>query len=160
MKEITLYSDGACSGNPGPGGWGAIFFDGGYDGTSFLKEASSKGYKHTTNNRMELLGVIEPLETLKEKCKITVVTDSQYVANAINQGWLDNWIKKGWKTAGKKPVKNQDLWNRLIHLLNKHDITMKWVKGHDGHIENTCCDLAAVKAREGNDLHIDEGYDG
>lgn len=160
LKKLILFSDGACSGNPGPGGWGATFFEGDIDGESVLLEASSKGYKHTTNNRMELLGVIEPLSALKEKCDVTVITDSQYIANAINQGWLNNWIKKGWKTAGKKPVKNQDLWNKLIHLLNKHKITMRWVRGHDGHIENEVCDILAVKAREGSNLHDDKGYDG
>ena len=154
MKTVTLYSDGACSGNPGPGGYGAMFV---YEDTS---RCESKGFKLTTNTRMELLGIIEPLEGLDEKHFVRIVTDSQYVANAINQGWIDSWIKKGWKTSSKKPVKNQDLWNRLIHLLNKHDITIEWVRGHDGHPENEHCDRLAVKARDRKELYEDDGYDG
>jgi len=151
MKKITLHSDGACSGNPGPGGWGAILT---------YKTASkyfSQGYKHTTNNRMELLGIIEPLEALTEVFEVHIVTDSQYVSNAINQGWIKNWVKNGWKTAAKKPVKNQDLWNRFISLIDEHKITIDWVKGHAGHTENEICDKLAVKAISG-ELDEDEGY--
>ena len=152
MKKITLHSDGACSGNPGPGGWGAIL------AYKTANKHFSKGYTLTTNNRMELLGVIEPLESIKEVCEVHVITDSQYVAFAVNKKWIDGWMKRGWRTAGKKPVKNQDLWNRLIHMLNKHDITIEWIRGHDGHLENECCDILAVKARKSDDLHDDEGY--
>lgn len=153
MRKITLYSDGACSGNPGPGGYGAII--------SYADRVSqdfSKGYQHTTNNRMELMGIIEPLESLEDEYEIHIVTDSQYVANAINKGWIKGWVKRGWKTAGKKPVKNQDLWNRFIHLINKHSITIEWVRGHDGHPMNESCDGLAVSARLGNDLYEDKGY--
>lgn len=154
MKKITLYSDGACSGNPGPGGYGAmIVYEDDTDYKSF-----SKGYKHTTNNRMELLGIIEPLETLEERHEVIVITDSQYIVNAINKKWLHGWIIKSWKTAGKKPVKNQDLWTRMLDVLNDHDITIEWIRGHTGHAENEICDSLAVKAREEENLITDEGY--
>lgn len=154
MGKITLYSDGACSPNPGVGGYGAIMIRD-TDGTP---EKFSKGFKSTTNNRMELLGVIEPLENLKESCEIVVITDSQYVANAVNQGWINGWVQRNWKTASKKDVKNQDLWARMIHLLNKHDIKMQWVRGHNEHPENEECDKMAVEARQREALFIDEGY--
>jgi len=153
MQKVTLYSDGACSGNPGPGGYGAIFI------FPDKKIKVSKGYKNTTNNRMELLSIIEPLEALEQQHEIFAITDSKYIVNAINQGWLQSWIKKGWKTAGNKTVKNQDLWNRMIHLLNKHTFTFKWVKGHDEDEHNEQCDVLAVKARQSDNLHVDEGYD-
>ena len=152
MKKVILHSDGACSGNPGPGGYGAILT------YKSITKQLSKGYKCTTNNRMELLGVIEPLESLKEVCEVHIVTDSQYVANAINQGWIKNWVKNGWKTAGKKPVKNQDLWNRFIKMINNHNITIEWVKGHDGHIKNEICDSLAINAISSSKLVEDEGY--
>ena len=152
MKKITLYSDGACSPNPGVGGYGAIAV------YKAHRKEFSKGFKSTTNNRMELLGLIEPMESLKEPCEVHAVTDSQYVANAINKGWIKGWIKKGWKTAAKKPVKNQDLWNRLIKLINKHSLTVEWVRGHDGHTENERCDILAVEAREGINLAEDKDY--
>lgn len=151
MKKVTLHSDGACSGNPGPGGYGAILT------YKTVNKQLSKGYKLTTNNRMELLGVIEPLESLKEVCAVHITTDSQYVAKAINQGWIKNWVKNGWKTAGKKPIKNQDLWERFIDLIEKHSLTIEWVKGHTGHNENEICDSLAVKAISGK-LIEDEGY--
>jgi ribonuclease HI len=153
IKQVTLYSDGACSGNPGPGGFGSILVYGPH------RQELAKGYKHTTNNRMELLGVIEPMEILTEPCKVHAITDSQYVANAVNKGWIQNWVKKGWKTAARKPVKNQDLWNRLIKMMDKHSLTIEWVRGHDGHAENERCDKIAVAARESTDLVEDSGYD-
>jgi len=151
MKKVTLHSDGACSGNPGPGGYGAIL------SYKTVNKQLSKGYILTTNNRMELLGVIEPLESLKEICEVHIVTDAKYVANAINQGWIKNWTKNGWKTAAKKPVKNQDLWKRFICLIDKHKLTIEWVKGHDGHTENEICDDLAVNAINGERVE-DEGY--
>lgn len=141
-KEIYLYSDGACSGNPGPGGWGAILQ---YKETE--KELSG-GEKDTTNNRMELMGVISALESLKEQCKVTVFTDSQYIANAFTKKWLDSWQKNGWKTAGKKAVKNQDLWERLLRQAAVHKLEWQWVRGHSGHPENERCDQLAVAARD------------
>ena len=152
MKKITLYSDGACSGNPGPGGYGAVFIYGEH------RKSLSMGYKHTTNNRMELLGIIEPMESLKYPCEVHAITDSQYIVNAINKGWIKGWIKKDWKTANKNPVKNQDLWNRLVKLMNKHNLTIEWVRGHDGHAENEECDRLAVLARESVNLKEDKGY--
>ncbi len=141
-KEIKVFSDGACSGNPGPGGWGAIMrFKG-------VEKEISGGEKETTNNRMELMGVISALESLKEPCKVEAFTDSQYIANAFLKGWLDSWQKNGWKTAGKKPVKNKDLWERLLKQAERHAIIWKWVKGHAGHPENERCDELAVIERD------------
>jgi ribonuclease HI len=141
-KEVEIFSDGACSGNPGPGGWGAILRYKGHE-----KEISG-GEPETTNNRMELLAVISALETLKEPCKVVISTDSQYIANAFNKGWLDNWQKNNWKTSAKKPVKNKDLWEKLLVQANKHQLVWEWVKGHSGHPENERCDELAVIARD------------
>lgn len=141
MKEVELFSDGACSGNPGPGGWGAILrFKG-------IEKELSGGEIETTNNRMELLAVINALESLKEPCKVIITTDSKYVCDAFLQNWIDSWQKNGWKTSGKKPVKNKELWERLIAMSSKHDLTWNWIKGHAGHPENERCDQLAVDAR-------------
>ncbi len=141
-KSIQLFSDGACSGNPGPGGWGAILR---YKNTE--KELSG-GEKETTNNRMELLGVISALETLKEPCDVEICTDSKYVVDAFEKKWLESWQVNGWKTAGKKPVKNRELWERLLKQASIHNLTWKWIRGHAGHTENERCDRIAVEARE------------
>lgn len=144
MKQVTIYTDGACSGNPGPGGWGAILKFGDQERviTGFEKE--------TTNNRMELLAVIEALAALKEPVKAAVHTDSTYVANAFNMDWLSGWIRRGWKTADKKPVKNQDLWERLIALTKKHTVTFVKVKGHaDDDLNNRVDGLAVMALEEG-----------
>ncbi|MEW6711214.1 MAG: ribonuclease HI [Candidatus Riflebacteria bacterium] len=141
-KSVEIYSDGACSGNPGPGGWGAILRYKGHE-----KEISG-GEKETTNNRMELLAVINALECLKEPCTVEICTDSQYISNAFEKGWLESWQKNGWKTSAKKPVKNQELWQRLLVQSNKHQLSWKWVKGHSGHPENERCDELAVAARD------------
>ncbi len=141
-KSVQIYSDGACSGNPGPGGWGAILRYKGHE-----KEISG-GEKETTNNRMELLAVINALECLKEPCTVEICTDSQYISNAFEKGWLESWQKNGWKTSAKKPVKNQELWQRLLVQANKHQLSWKWVKGHCGHPENERCDELAVAARD------------
>lgn len=135
---VMIYADGACSGNPGPGGWAAILrFEG--------KEKELSGSEpETTNNRMELTAVIEGLSALKKPCSVTVVTDSKYVTNAIRQGWLENWKKNGWKKADKKPVVNRDLWEKLDKLLKKHKVEFEWIKGHEGHPENERCDAMAV----------------
>jgi len=142
LKEVEIFSDGACSGNPGPGGWGSIIR---FKGT---EKTLSGGEADTTNNRMELMGAIVALETLKENCRVTAFTDSQYIANAFLKGWLESWQKNGWKTAGKKPVKNQDLWQRLLIQTTRHSIEWKWVKGHAGHPENERCDELAVAERD------------
>ena len=142
MKKITIYTDGACSGNPGPGGWGAILMYG-----SSKKELSG-GEISTTNNRMELTSVIKALEALKEPCQVILYTDSQYVANAINLGWLKSWQKKGWKRKGGE-VKNPDLWINLIPFLEKHKVTFEWVKGHsDNEFNNRCDELAVEQSRK------------
>ena len=138
MKKVDIYTDGACSGNPGKGGWGAVLV---YGKTE--KELCG-GEAETTNNRMELTAVIKALEALKEPCEVTLTTDSKYVCDAINQGWLQSWILKGWRKADKKPVLNVDLWQQLLPLLDKHEVTFVWVKGHNGHKYNERCDDLAV----------------
>ena len=141
MKKVNLYTDGACSGNPGPGGFGAILEYGG------RKKELSGGFANTTNNRMELIGAIEGLKALKEQCQVTLYSDSQYLVNAINKGWLENWKAKNWRKADKSQVLNDDLWKKLDALLDMHDVTFVWVKGHDGHAYNERCDtLASGKA--------------
>lgn len=150
--KVKLFTDGAARGNPeGPGGYGAIlqYTDG--NGVLHEKEMSA-GYKQTTNNRMELLGVITGLEALKVPCEVEVISDSKYVTDAFNQNWVENWINNGWRTSTKKPVKNIDLWKRLIVLVNKHKVTFTWVKGHDGHPENERCDVLATTAADGSNL--------
>lgn len=142
MKKVTIYTDGACSGNPGIGGWAAVLT---YKGVS--KEIS--GYdKNTTNNRMELFAVIEGLRALKESCECDVCTDSQYVADAFNKGWLDDWQKKGWRTAGKSDVKNVDLWQALLFEIERHKVTFVKVKGHADVELNERCDFLARTAIE------------
>lgn len=138
MKEVTVFTDGACSGNPGPGGWGAILRFGEHE-----KELSG-GEAETTNNRMELSAVIAALSALKEPCRVTVVTDSKYVSDAVTLGWAEGWRKKGWKRAGGAPAQNPDLWEKLLSLLKVHEVRFVWVKGHDGHPENERCDRLAV----------------
>lgn len=141
MENLTLvemYTDGACSGNPGPGGWGTILRCKGTE-----KELSG-GEKETTNNRMELLAVINGLEALNRRCKVTIYSDSQYVVNGITKGWAESWKRNGWRKSNKAPALNSDLWDRLLTLLSKHDYEFVWVKGHDGHPENERCDRLAV----------------
>lgn len=138
MKKIEIFTDGACSGNPGPGGWGAILR---YNGAE--KELSG-GEKNTTNNRMELTAVIESLSALKEPCKVKLVTDSKYVADGVTKGWAESWRKNGWRKADKKPALNPDLWEKLLNLLEVHNVEICWVKGHAGHPENERCDRLAV----------------
>ncbi|MBR2460737.1 MAG: ribonuclease HI [Clostridia bacterium] len=142
MKDIQIYTDGACSGNPGPGGYGAILVWNGHE-----KELSD-GYPETTNNKMELLAVIVALETLKEPCRVTVTSDSKYVVDAIAKGWLDSWMSHGWKKADGKPALNAELWQRLTVQLNRHKVDFVWVKGHAGHPYNERCDRLAVEAIE------------
>lgn len=138
MKQVDIFTDGACSGNPGPGGWGAILR---YKNTD--KEISG-GEAQTTNNRMELTAVIEALKLLKEPCEVTLWTDSKYVADGLGKGWAAGWKKNGWKKADKKPALNPDLWDELLTLNDKHTITIQWIKGHASHSENERCDKMAV----------------
>ena len=150
--KVKLFTDGAARGNPeGPGGYGAILQYTDASGNLYEKEMSA-GYKQTTNNRMELLGVITGLEALKKPCEVEVISDSKYVTDAFNQNWVENWIQNGWRTSTKKPVKNIDLWKRLILLVNRHTVTFTWVKGHDGHPENERCDRLATTAADGSNL--------
>ena len=143
MKHVEIYTDGACKGNPGRGGWGAILV---YNGRE--KELSG-GEPHTTNNRMELCGVIAALEALKERCEVTLTTDSRYVSEAVNNGWALGWRANGWRKADRSPALNVDLWERLLLLLEQHDVTFVWVKGHAGHPYNERCDKLATTFAEG-----------
>ena len=138
MKTVTIYTDGACSGNPGPGGWGAILEWNGVE-----KELSG-GENPTTNNRMELLAVISALEKLNRSCIVELYSDSKYVIDALTKGWLTSWIKNGWRKADKKAVLNVDLWQRLLPLLEKHEMHYHWVKGHAENEKNNRCDQMAV----------------
>ena len=140
MKEVTIYTDGACSGNPGPGGWGAVLMYG-----EHRKEISC-GDAHTTNNRMELTGPIEALELLKQPCKVRLYSDSAYLVNAFNQHWIANWQRNGWQTSQKKPVENKELWQRLLELCRTHDVEFIKVKGHADNAENNRCDELARAA--------------
>ena len=137
MKKIQIYADGACSGNPGPGGWSAILVFG------KAEKVLSGGEKLTTNNRMELISVINALTALREPCMVEVFTDSQYVANALNKGWLESWKSRGWMRKGGE-VKNIDLWKKLLPLLDAHDVKFIWIKGHADNIYNNRCDELAV----------------
>ncbi len=139
MKQIEIYTDGACSGNPGPGGWGAVLI---YNGKE--KELSGSE-KNTTNNRMELTAVIMALNALNQPCEVKLTTDSKYVCDAVNKGWVYSWRKNGWRKSDKKPALNVDLWEELLSLLEKHEVEFIWVKGHNGHKYNEICDTLAVK---------------
>ena len=140
-NEVILYADGACSGNPGPGGWAVILTEA---ETGRSREMSG-GEKRTTNNRMELIAAISGLEALAKPSEVKVVTDSQYVVKGMTE-WIGNWIAKDWRTAGKKPVKNVDLWQRLLVISGKHKVSWQWIEGHAGHPENERCDRLAVAA--------------
>ena len=142
MKEVTIYTDGACSGNPGPGGWGAVLI---YKGNE--KEISG-GERQTTNNRMELTAVISALEALKEPCEVELYSDSKYVIDALQKGWAQSWRKKGWIKSDKKPALNPDLWKTLLELTEKNTMHYHWVKGHADNMYNERCDALAVAERE------------
>ncbi len=139
MKQVQIFTDGACSGNPGPGGWGTVLRFGEHE-----KELSG-GAADTTNNRMELTAVIEGLKALKEPCEVTLTTDSKYVCDSILKRWVYGWRARGWKKSDGKPALNVDLWEQLLPLLEKHKVTFVWVKGHAGHPENERCDRLAVE---------------
>lgn len=148
MQKVTIFTDGAARGNPdGPGGYGAILRYVDREGKVHEKELS-QGYEKTTNNRMEMMGVIAALEALRHPCQIDLYTDSQYVVNAFEKGWIRNWQKNGWKTASKEPVKNKELWERMLKAASGHDLTFHWVKGHAGHPENERCDSLATAAAD------------
>ncbi len=149
--KVEIYTDGACSGNPGKGGYGAILVYIDKNGQKHEKEFS-KGYINTTNNQMELLAAIVALEGLKKPCEVILTSDSKYLTDAINQKWLDSWIRNGWRTASKSPVKNVELWKRLIDAMKPHNIKFIWVKGHNGHPYNERCDQLAVEAAKADNL--------
>ena len=138
ITEVTIYTDGACSGNPGPGGWASILMAGG------VKKELSGGEKDTTNNRMELMAVIEGLRALKRPCKVDIYSDSAYVVNAFSQNWIDKWVRNGWKNSAKAEVANSDLWKELKDLTSKHNVTFHKVKGHADNEYNNRCDELAV----------------
>ena len=139
LKEVELFCDGACSGNPGEGGWGSILR---YRGA---EKVLSGGDRNTTNNRMELTAVIRALSILKERCKVTIYTDSQYVVNGIQLGWAKSWRANGWRKKDNKPALNAELWSELLDLLEQHEVQFEWIKGHAGHPENERCDKLAVE---------------
>ncbi|GHU96606.1 ribonuclease H [Clostridia bacterium] len=151
MKHIDLYTDGACSGNPGPGGWGAILI------YNELEKELSGGSPDTTNNRMELTGIIEGLKALKQPCEVTVYSDSKYVVDAIVKGWARSWKEKNWVKSDKQPAKNPDLWERLLELCEVHSTEFKWVKGHASNARNNRCDELAVAERDRFTASLERG---
>ncbi|HVZ39470.1 MAG TPA: ribonuclease HI [Candidatus Kapabacteria bacterium] len=152
QSDVTIYTDGACSGNPGPGGYGVVLLAGG------KRLELSEGYRRTTNNRMELLAVIAALERLNRPCSVRIYSDSQYVVDSVTKRWVYSWQRNNWRKADKKPALNVDLWKRLLPLLEKHNVEFKWVRGHNNNIENERCDELAVAASLGTDLKVDEGF--
>ncbi|HYF33715.1 MAG TPA: ribonuclease HI [Prosthecobacter sp.] len=153
MPPVTIYTDGACSGNPGPGGYGVLLFSGAH------RKELSQGYQRTTNNRMELMAVIAGLEALKRPCKVTLFSDSRYVVDAIEKGWAKSWKARGWKKADKNPAVNADLWKRALVALERHEVALRWVRGHAACAENNRCDELAVAAAKSALRLQDEGYE-
>ncbi|MDE0212609.1 MAG: ribonuclease HI [Deltaproteobacteria bacterium] len=153
MKQVTIYTDGACIGNPGPGGYGTVLL---YNGT---RKELSGGYRKTTNNRMEIMAVLAGLRSLTEPCRVTLYSDSRYVVDAMSKGWAESWRAKGWRKGDKTPALNPDLWAEMLELSERHEIEYRWVKGHAGDPENERCDELAVTAARGADLARDEGYE-
>ena len=154
MKKVEIYTDGGCSPNPGPGGYGIVLIYGG------RRRELSGGYRSTTNNRMELTAAIRGLQALKEPCAVTLFSDSQYVVNGITKGWARTWKSKGWIKSDKRPAENIDLWEDLLNLCETHTVRFKWIRGHNGHAENECCDRLAGDASRRQDLPIDSVYEG
>lgn len=157
MPRVEIYTDGSARGNPdGPGGYGTVLRYLDSSGTIHEREYSG-GYQKTTNNRMELMAAIVGLEALNRPCEVDLYSDSQYVVKAFTDHWIDGWIKRGWRKANKEPVKNVDLWQRLLAAAKDHQITYHWVKGHAGHEMNERCDALATSAADGSNLLVDEG---
>ncbi len=153
IKHVTIYTDGGCAPtNPGPGGYGIVLVYG------ERRRELSGGYRLTTNNRMELIGAIRSLETLKEPCRVDLFSDSQYVVNGIMKGWARQWQSNGWRRSNKEPAENTDLWEQLLKLCEKHKVRFEWIRGHSGHQENERCDQLAAQGREG-DLQRDTAYE-
>lgn len=156
--HVDLFTDGASRGNPGPGGYGAVLRFVDTQGKRHEKELS-QGFTRTTNNRMELLAAVVGLEALKRPCDVTLYSDSQYLVNAFNKRWVDGWLKRGWKNAQKQPVKNSDIWKRLLAAKEPHRVEFVWVKGHAGHPENERCDHLATAAADGSGKVVDKGFE-
>lgn len=159
LMSVELYSDGSSRGNPGPGGYGTVLRYVTPAGNVHEREFSG-GFRKTTNNRMELLGVIAGLEALNRPCSVDVYSDSQYVVKAFTDHWIDGWLRRGWKNASKQPVKNVDLWKRLLAAMKRHEVTYHWVRGHAGHPENERCDALATAAADGDNLLEDVEFFG
>ncbi len=155
LKHVIIYTDGSCLGNPGSGGWSAILT---MKGSEARKEICG-GFSHTTNNRMEILAAVNALALLTEPCEVTLHSDSQYLCNAVQKGWLAGWIRNSWIKSDRKPVKNVDLWMKLVPLLKTHKVTFKWLRGHAGHAENERCDELARGYAARKDLPDDPGYE-
>jgi ribonuclease HI len=153
LKQVVIYTDGACVGNPGPGGYGVILLYGNH------RKELSGGFRLTTNNRMEIMAAIVGLRALKERCKVTVYTDSQYLVNAIMQGWAKRWKSNGWRKNRKEKAMNADLWDELLGLCEQHDVEFVWIRGHEGNPENERCHTLAVQAAEQKDLPPDTVYE-
>ena len=151
-KHVTIYTDGACLGNPGPGGYGVVLL---YQGN---RRELSGGYRKTTNNRMEIIAAITGLEVLKEKCRVTLYSDSEYLVKAMSKGWVQRWRTNSWKRNKRDQVLNPDLWKKLLQLCEYHNVRFSWVKGHAGSLENMRCDELAVQAAGQPNLPVDEGY--
>lgn len=157
MGTVRIFTDGSARGNPdGPGGYGVVLQYVDLKGLLHEKELSA-GYRRTTNNRMELMAAIAGLEALNRSCQVELYSDSKYLTDAFNQGWIDNWVKNGWKRGKSGPVKNIDLWKRMLKAMERHQVTFHWVKGHAGHPENERCDRLATAAADGEELLDDEG---
>ena len=153
QKTVSIYTDGACLGNPGTGGYGVLLRYGSHE------KSLSGGYRLTTNNRMEILAAIEGLKALKESCKVTLYSDSRYLVDAMTKGWVKKWQKNNWKRNKKEKAKNIDLWVMMLDLCQKHQVTFSWVKGHSGHPENEYCDRLAVEAAGQTNLPKDDGFE-
>ena len=154
LRNVEIYTDGACLGNPGPGGYGVVLKYGDH------RKELSGGFRHTTNNRMEIMAAIVGLESLKERCQVTLYSDSEYLVKAMTLGWARKWRAKGWRRDGKQKALNPDLWERLLRLCEYHTVEFKWVRGHAGNAENERCDQMAVEAAQRADLPDDDGYGG
>ncbi len=153
LKKITIYSDGACIGNPGPGGYGVVLLHGAH------RKELSGGFRLTTNNRMEILAAIVGLEALKTKCRVTLYTDSQYLVNSIEKGWARKWRSMGWKRNRSEKAANPDLWDRLLRACDRQVVHFKWIRGHAGDLENERCDILATTAAQQPILPADAGYE-
>jgi ribonuclease HI len=153
LPEVTIYTDGACTGNPGPGGYGVILI------YKTVRKEINRGFRKTTNNRMELMALIAGLSSLQERCQVNLYTDSKYVADSINRGWAESWKAKGWKRNKRDRALNPDLWEELLHLLSEHQVKVNWVKGHAGNPENERADALAVQSIKSKNLAIDEVYE-